>query len=73
MNSPTFFLKGDFAILLAAGMRFRVALFSNFLASCFIYIGVVLGIVLGENFDVNKWIYAIAAGMFIYIAICDMV
>ena len=66
-------LKGDFAILLAAGMSFKTALTCNFLSSCLIFIGVAVGIVAGENLGINMWIYAIAAGMFLYIAICDMV
>jgi zinc transporter ZupT len=65
--------KGDFAILLAAGMPFKMAIFCNFLSSLFIYIGIVIGIIVGENLNINMWIYAIAAGMFTYIAVCDMV
>ena len=64
---------GDFAILLAAGMSFKTALTCNFLSSCLIYIGIAVGIVAGENLGINMWIYAIAAGMFLYIAVCDMV
>ena len=65
--------KGDFAVLLASGMSFKVAICTNFLTSSFIYIGVIVGILVGENLDANKWIYAVAGGMFAYIAICDMV
>ena len=54
-------------------MSFKMALICNLITSAIIYIGVVLGILVGENLDVNEWIYAIAAGMFIYIAVCDMV
>lgn len=54
-------------------MPLKVALICNFLSSCFIYVGVCLGIVLGENLNANMWIYAIAGGMFIYIAVCDMI
>jgi zinc transporter ZupT len=68
-----FLILGDFAILLAAGMSFKAALLCNFLNSCFIYIGVAAGIILGENLHANQWIYAIAGGMFLYIAVCDMV
>ena len=64
---------GDFAILLAAGMKFRTALFCNFLASAWIYLGLVIGILIGEDPKTSQWIYAIAGGMFIYIAVCDMV
>ncbi len=53
-------------------MRFKLALICNLLSSCFIYLGVVLGIVLGESLNANVWIYLVAAGMFIYISVCDM-
>lgn len=64
---------GDFAILLAAGMSFKTALLCNFLSTSLIYAGIVIGILVGENLGINMWIYAMAAGMFLYIAICDMV
>jgi len=64
---------GDFAILLNAGMSYRAALFFNFLSACSCYAGLVVGIILGDNFSANKWIYAIAGGMFLYISLCDMV
>jgi len=64
---------GDFAILLNAGMSYRAALFFNFLSACSCYAGLAVGIVLGDNFSANKWIYAVAGGMFLYIALCDMV
>jgi zinc transporter ZupT len=64
---------GDFAILLASGLSFKKALLLNFLASALIFIGVALGITLGENLKVNQWIYAFAAGMFLYVSVCDMV
>lgn len=64
---------GDFAILLNAGMSFRAALFFNFLSACSCYAGLTVGILLGDNFEANQWIFAIAGGMFLYIALCDMV
>jgi len=62
---------GDFAILIHAGMSYRQALFYNFLSACMCYLGLVIGIYLGEF--MNKWIYALAAGMFIYISLSQMV
>ena len=43
------------------------------MSSCLIYLGLFLGIYAGENLDANMWIYAVAGGMFIYIAVCDMI
>lgn len=54
-------------------MSYPVALLFNFLSACCCYVGLVVGITLGENFGANKWIYAIAGGMFLYISLCDMV
>lgn len=64
---------GDFAILINAGMSYRVALFFNFLSACCCFLGLAVGITLGENFGANEWIYAVAGGMFLYIALCDMI
>ena len=54
-------------------MSYPVALLFNFLSACCCFIGLAVGITLGENFGANKWIYAIAGGMFLYIALCDMI
>lgn len=64
---------GDFAILINAGMSFPVALFFNFLSACSCFVGLIVGIQLGENFKANEWIYAVAGGMFIYISLCGMI
>ena len=64
---------GDFAILLNSGMSARRALFYNFLSSLSCYIGLVIGIVLGENTSANAWVFAVAGGMFLYISLASMV
>ncbi|XP_026554059.1 zinc transporter ZIP8 [Pseudonaja textilis] len=62
---------GDFVILLNAGMSTRQALFFNFLSACSCYIGLVFGIIVGNNFAPNI-IFAVAGGMFLYISLADM-
>lgn len=62
---------GDFAILINAGMSIPQALFFNFLSSCSCYIGLILGIVVGNNFEPNI-IFGLAGGMFLYISLADM-
>lgn len=64
---------GDIAILLHTGLNMRKSLCYNFLAALTCYIGLVLGIFLGENTDANTWIFAVAGGMFVYISLVDMV
>lgn len=63
---------GDFVILLNAGMSIQQALFFNFLSACCCYVGLAFGILAGSHFSAN-WIFALAGGMFLYIALADMV
>ncbi|KAG5840542.1 hypothetical protein ANANG_G00189890 [Anguilla anguilla] len=62
---------GDFVILLNAGMSIQQALFFNFLSACCCYLGMGFGILAGSHFSPN-WIFALAGGMFLYIALADM-
>lgn len=77
-DSPSFLIlpssspSGDFVILLNAGMTIRQALFFNFISACCCYVGLAFGIVAGSHFSAN-WIFALAGGMFLYIALADMV
>ena len=66
-------LSGDFAILLNSGLSMRQALGFNFLSACMCYMGLVVGILVGEMTSGATWIFAIASGMFLYIALVDMV
>lgn len=63
---------GDFVILLNAGMTIQQALFFNFISACCCYLGLAFGILAGSHFSAN-WIFALAGGMFLYIALADMV
>lgn len=63
---------GDFVILLNSGMSVPQAVFFNLLSAMCCYLGLVLGILLGSSFAPNA-IFAIAGGMFLYIALADMV
>ena len=49
------------------------AMVYNFLSACTCYIGLILGILLGEMHIGNQYIFAAAGGMFLYIALVDMV
>ncbi|CAG9863798.1 unnamed protein product [Phyllotreta striolata] len=64
---------GDFAMLLKAGMTIKQALFYNILSSILCVIGNVFGLVLGNTEYASSWVFAAAAGMFIYIALVDMI
>nr|KAG5693294.1 hypothetical protein BaRGS_011615 [Batillaria attramentaria] len=62
----------DIAILLHSGLSMKRALIINFLSACVCYIGLIVGIVLGENTDANRWILALAGGLFLYVPLVDM-
>lgn len=64
---------GDFAVLLKAGISARKAVYYNVLSSVLSFFGMVIGIIVGDTPEASAWIFACAAGMFIYIALVDMV
>lgn len=64
---------GDFAMLLHAGMRVKQALFYNIFSSILCFIGMVIGIFVGNISSASSWVFALTAGIFIYIALVDMV
>ncbi|XP_034241906.1 zinc transporter foi [Thrips palmi] len=64
---------GDFAVLLKAGMSAKQAVFYNLLSSVLCFFGMCLGIFLGNTETASQWIFAGAAGMFLYIALVDMI
>ncbi|KAF5297903.1 hypothetical protein FQA39_LY11888 [Lamprigera yunnana] len=63
---------GDFAMLLKAGMSIKQALFYNFLSSILCLMGNICGVWLGTTESASSWVFAVAAGSFIYIALVDM-
>ena len=74
IQSYVFMLSsGDFAVLLNAGMSLKRAVMFNFLSACMCYIGMTVGIFLGENTAAHEWVFAFAGGMFLYISLVDMV
>lgn len=64
---------GDFAVLLKAGMSARQAIFYNVLSSVLSFFGMCVGIAIGDTPETTQWVFAVAAGLFIYIALVDMV
>ncbi|KAB5554242.1 hypothetical protein PHYPO_G00048100 [Pangasianodon hypophthalmus] len=62
---------GDFVILLNSGMSIGQAVLFNLLSAMSCYLGLVLGVLLGSTFAPNV-IFALAGGMFLYIALADM-
>ncbi|KAI3356508.1 hypothetical protein L3Q82_017715, partial [Scortum barcoo] len=64
---------GDFAVLLKAGMTVKQAIVYNLLSALMAYVGMLIGIAVGQyTHNVTSWIFAITAGMFLYVALVDM-
>lgn len=65
---------GDFAVLLKAGMTVRQAILYNVLSAMMAYLGMITGILIGHYAEnVSMWIFALTAGLFMYVALVDMV
>ena len=64
---------GDLAILLNSGMKLKKALLYNFISACTCFLGLIVGICLGDLEEAQTWIFALAGGMFLYISLVDMV
>ena len=67
------FISGAFAIFVSSGVSVRNAL--CLLSTCYLfsYVGVVVGAILGTSLNLTVWIFAVIAGMFLYIALAEMV
>ena len=65
---------GDMSILLSSGMsRTRAAMF-NFMSASSCYLGMMIGIISGDmsSNSSNSYIFAVAAGMFLYISLFNI-
>ncbi|XP_027204872.2 uncharacterized protein LOC113798516 isoform X2 [Dermatophagoides pteronyssinus] len=63
---------GDFAVMLSTGMSVKRAAIINFVSALTCFIGFFIGILLGNSDQANRWSLAVCAGLFLYIALCDM-
>jgi len=63
---------GDFAMLLKTGMSFKKAVFYNVVSSVLAFVGMLIGLVLGNVEHFSSWMFAATAGVFLYVALVDM-
>uniref|UniRef100_A0AAV2JYC0 Zinc transporter ZIP10 n=1 Tax=Knipowitschia caucasica TaxID=637954 RepID=A0AAV2JYC0_KNICA len=64
---------GDFAVLIKAGMSVKQAIAYNVLSALMAYVGMVVGTAVGQyTHHLTSWIFAVTAGMFLYVALVDM-
>lgn len=63
---------GDFAVLLRAGMSVKQAIIYNCVSSVLCFLGMVVGVAIGNIKNATLWIFAGVGGMFLYISMVDM-
>ncbi|XP_033124138.1 zinc transporter ZIP12-like [Anneissia japonica] len=63
---------GDFAVLVNNGLSVKKALLCNFGTACMAFIGLYIGIAAGEGTAIHQWVFAVTAGMFIYVSLVDL-
>ena len=61
------------AVLLSAGWSAKKALLFQIVSGCTAFIGLYIGILVSEFSDAQEYIFIVAAGMFLYIALADVV
>ncbi|KAL0599137.1 Zinc transporter ZIP4 [Plecturocebus cupreus] len=64
---------GDFAALLHAGLSVRRALLLNLASALTAFAGLYVALAVGVGEESEAWILAVATGLFLYVALCDMV
>ncbi|KAJ8306891.1 hypothetical protein KUTeg_014975 [Tegillarca granosa] len=63
---------GDFAVLLRAGMKPKQAIIYNCISSILCFFGMIVGVTIGNIGQASLWIFIVVGGMFLYIALVDM-
>ena len=72
--SLTVLNSGDFAILLSTGLKWPIALLLHFLSSLTAIAGFFVGVAIStRSVESNIWILTLAVGLFLYVALVDLV
>ena len=64
---------GDFAILFEMGMKQKQAIRMVLVLWLLSLVGLVIGVCIGSVRNISPWIYSFTAGVFLYLALVDLV
>lgn len=65
--------KGDYAVLIQSGFSHCRALLWNFISATTAFIGFFVGAAVSTSESTRQWIFTVTIGMFLYIALVDLV